>query len=168
MGWGLPGLGAAVMVSQFRIVKGMFDMWRTILEAFPSADARPPADPGVLDRIEGELGQPLPPALRSFLLESDGVEGAYGEDVVWSAGRILRDNLATRASAELRSLYMPFEPLLFFGDNGGGDRFAFVRTPERDDVFVWDHETDGRSLVSGSLEAYLRSALGSGGGDWYR
>lgn len=26
-------------------------------------------------------------------------------------------------------LYMPFDALLFFGDNGGGDQFAFVQTP---------------------------------------
>ncbi|MEV6109751.1 hypothetical protein AB0M28_34335 [Streptomyces sp. NPDC051940] len=62
---------------------------------------------------------------------------------------------------------MPFEPLMFFGDNGGGDQFAFVRTPERDEVFVWDHETDGRYLAEYSLEQYLERALREKG-DWYR
>jgi hypothetical protein len=147
-------------------------MWSDILAGFPAAEPHPPADPAALDRIEQSLGQPLPPALRAFLLESDGLDGEYGEEVVWSAERIARDNIDFRTAPELRSLYMPFEPLLFFGDNGGGDQFAFVRIPERperdDDVFVWDHETDSRSLVSGSLEGYLRAALGSGGGDWYR
>ncbi|MGW0081206.1 hypothetical protein [Streptomyces sp. NPDC003393] len=31
-------------------------------------------------------------------------------------------------------LYTPFDSLLFFGDNGGGDQFAFVPTPERPDI----------------------------------
>lgn len=143
--------------------------WREVLEEFGTVEPRPAADPGALHRVEEALGQPLPSALRSFLLETDGVEGPYGEDVVWPAERIRDDNLALRSGTpELRSLYMPFETLLFFGDNGGGDQFAFVRTPPRDDVFVWDHETDGRSRVADDLESYLRAALGSEGGDWYR
>jgi hypothetical protein len=29
-----------------------------------------------------------------------------------------------------------FDSLMFFGDNGGGDQFAFVRRPEAQEVFV--------------------------------
>jgi exonuclease I len=43
-----------------------------------------------------------------------------------------------------------------------------VRKPERNEVFVWDHETDSRTLISTSLESYARSALESDGDDWYR
>ncbi|PWI17437.1 SMI1/KNR4 family protein [Streptomyces sp. Act143] len=135
-------------------------MWREIVAAYPEARAATPADPAALDRAEAGLGQRLPPGLRALLLECDGVVGQTGEDVVWSAARILDDNLAFRRTPAFRSLYMPFEPLMFFGDDGGGDQFAFVRVPERDhDVFVWDHETDSRSFVAGNLEAYLRHAL---------
>ncbi|MFC9848366.1 SMI1/KNR4 family protein [Streptomyces sp. NPDC060223] len=122
----------------------------------------------MLDRIEAALGQTLPQDLRAFLLESNGVEDEYGTDVIWSAERILSDNLSFRENDRYRSLYMPFDSLVFFGDNGGGDQFAFVRTPERSEVFVWDHETDSRKLVSSSLENYLRSAMESDGEDWYR
>ncbi|MEU0046392.1 SMI1/KNR4 family protein [Streptomyces werraensis] len=143
-------------------------MWRDLIEWFPSAESDGPADPSLLDRIESELGQSLPSDLRSFLLESDGLADEYGTDVVWSAQRILDDNMHFRGDEQFRSLYMPFDSLMFFGDNGGGDQFAFVRVPERNEVFVWDHETDSRNLVSPALESYLRSALGSDGEDWYR
>ncbi|MCO4699656.1 SMI1/KNR4 family protein [Streptomyces sp. RO-S4] len=143
-------------------------MWRDVIGSFPSVESSSPADPSLLDRIESELGQSLPEDLRSFLLESDGLTDEYGADVVWPAQRILDDNISFRGDEQFRSLYMSFDSLMFFGDNGGGDQFAFVRVPERSDIFVWDHETDGRDLVSPNLESYLRSALGSGGEDWYR
>ncbi|MFI7012147.1 SMI1/KNR4 family protein [Streptomyces sp. NPDC050145] len=127
-----------------------------------------PALPEALNRIEEQLGQQLPSALRELLLETDGIEDDYGTEYVWSAKRILEDNASFRSQADFRDLYMPFDALMFFGDNGGGDQFAFVRTPERDDVFVWDHETDSRTWVAPSLDRYLRSALESDGEDWYR
>ncbi|MBQ0880393.1 MULTISPECIES: SMI1/KNR4 family protein [Streptomyces] len=143
-------------------------MWREIIEEFPSAEPREPATPQSLERIQAALGVPLPGELHSLLLETDGVLDEYGTEVIWSAERILGDNVAFRGDEQYRTLYMPFDPLVFFGDNGGGDQFAFVCRPPRDEVFVWDHETDGRNLVSPSLEAYVRSALGSDGEDWYR
>ncbi|MFI7317733.1 SMI1/KNR4 family protein [Streptomyces venezuelae] len=118
--------------------------------------------------VESGLGQSLPRALLALLLETDGVEDEYGTEVVWSAERILSENSTLRSDGPHRELYMPFDSLLFFGDNGGGDRFAFVRTPERDDIFVWDHETDSRNWISPNLESFLRSALGNAGEDWYR
>ncbi|GAA2397126.1 SMI1/KNR4 family protein [Streptomyces coeruleofuscus] len=143
-------------------------MWRELVEAFPKAEVRDAVDPGTLDRIESVLGQSLPGDLRAFLLESDGLTDEYGTDVIWSAERILDDNLSFRHDQQYESLYMEFDSLMFFGDNGGGDQFAFVRRPERHEVFVWDHETDSRNLVAPSLERYVRSALESDGEDWHR
>jgi hypothetical protein len=143
-------------------------MWREIALEFPNAELNDPASEDALTLIEERLVQPLPSSLRSLLVETDGINAEYGVEVVWSAERILAENISLRSNDQLRSLYMPFDPLLFFGDNGGGDQFAFVRTPARDDVFVWDHETDSRNWISSSLESFLRSALGSGGEDWYR
>ncbi|MFI8831135.1 SMI1/KNR4 family protein [Streptomyces afghaniensis] len=76
---------------------------------------------------------------------------------------MLGDNLSFRNDEQYKSLYMKFDSLMFFGDNGGGDQFAFVRRLERHEVFVWDHETDSRILVAPSLERYVRSALESDG-----
>jgi hypothetical protein len=129
----------------------------------------PPATETALGEIERTTGQPLPVPLSELLRECDGVRGPY-EDVVWDAAEIARRNaqFRTEFGNGADGLYMPFEPLLFFGDNGGGDQFAFPRIPLRDAVFVWDHETDGRHLVARSLESYVRQALEGSGGDWYR
>ncbi|MDI3405055.1 SMI1/KNR4 family protein [Streptomyces cavernicola] len=112
----------------------------------------PPADPAEAER---RLGGPLPGQLVALLRESDGIEGPYGEDLVWPLSRIVADNLHFWSDRSLAELYMPFTPLLFFGDDGGGDQFAFVRTPARPDVFVWEHEDDSRRWVARDLRDHL-------------
>ncbi|WP_237330074.1 SMI1/KNR4 family protein [Streptomyces sp. BA2] len=131
------------------------------------AELAEPATSEALAEVERVLGQPLPEDLASLLRECNGMCGHFGTDVVWSAERIAKENASFRASADFAKLYMPFEPLMFFGDNGGGDRFGFVRVPLRDDVFVWDHETDGRSWAANGLDDYLRRTL-EDSGDWWR
>ncbi|MBP2056083.1 hypothetical protein J2Z21_009100 [Streptomyces griseochromogenes] len=131
-------------------------------------ELRDAVDPDVLAAIEEQLGQPLPESLRELLTETDGIGGDYGTEVVWTAEKILGENQSFRTNEQFRNLYMPFDAFMFFGDNGGGDQFAFVRTPARDEISVWDHETDSRTWVASSLESYVRSALGGDGEDWYR
>lgn len=144
-------------------------MWRELASEFTGVDLQGPAGGAALAAIEQGLGQSIPQALRELLLETDGIADDYGTDVIWSAEKILSDNEEFRQNEQFRGLYQSFDVLMFFGDNGGGDQFAFVRRPARDDeIFVWDHETDSRTWVAGSLENYLRSALGSDGEDWYR
>jgi hypothetical protein len=142
-------------------------MWRELLAEFSDVELHGPATESSLTDIEDELGQPVPLSLRTLLTETDGIEAQYGTELVWSADKILAENKAFRNNEQFRTLYMPFDSLMFFGDNGGGDQFAFVQTPERQDVFAWDHETDSRIWVSPSLDSFLRSALTSGE-DWYK
>ncbi|MFI9355121.1 SMI1/KNR4 family protein [Streptomyces lydicus] len=144
-------------------------MWREMIAGFGGqVDFHDPADSHILDQIEQRLDQPLPTPLKQLLLESDGLDDEFGTEVVWSAQRILEDNQQFRTEESFRDLYMPFNDVMFFGDNGGGDQFAFVRNPPRNDVFVWDHETDARNWVSGSLEDYLQRSIQAEGEDWYR
>ncbi|MER6076636.1 SMI1/KNR4 family protein [Streptomyces sp. NPDC001817] len=110
----------------------------------------PPAGDDVLTGVERALGQRLPEDLAELLQECNGVT-YQGLDVIWPVERIIADNAAFRVSREFVDLYMPFEPLMFFGSNWGGDQFACIRTPARDEVFVWDHETDSRRPIQALL-----------------
>ncbi|MEV4508388.1 SMI1/KNR4 family protein [Dactylosporangium sp. NPDC049525] len=143
-------------------------MWiELITELFPEAEFAPPADRAALDDLEQALGQRLPVGLRELLAEADGVLGDLNLDVVWSAERILADNQAFRTSEDFAELYAPFDGLLFFGDNGGGDQFAFLTDAHGEGVFVWEHETDTRRKVADDLADYLRRILTADGDDWY-
>lgn len=118
---------------------------------------RPPGSAGDLQRIEATLGVALPDDLRSLLMQSDGVDGIYGLGLVWPSARILEDNVKFRTYPDFRDLYMPFEPLLFFGDAGNGDQFAYTICGGRvrPDIFVWNHEDDSRSWNAPDLERYF-------------
>ncbi|MFF2075044.1 SMI1/KNR4 family protein [Kitasatospora sp. NPDC058162] len=121
-----------------------------------------------LDEAERRLGFGLPGELRGLLLESDGIVGHTAVDSVWAVEQIVEQNLLFRSDPSFAQLYMPFDALLFFGDNGGGDQFAFVRTPRRPDIFVWEHESDSRRWVARDLKDYLGRCLAQGGDDWYQ
>ncbi|MGW3633218.1 SMI1/KNR4 family protein [Streptomyces sp. NPDC005122] len=144
-------------------------MWReAALEIFPKAKFRSPARTETLADAEHRLGRGLPADLRQLLLESDGLIGHTAVDTVWPVERIVEQNLLCRTDGSFAQLYMSFDALLFFGDNGGGDHFAFVQTPRRPDIFVWEHETDSRRWVAGDLRDYLGRSLAEGGDDWYQ
>lgn len=144
-------------------------MWReTVSQVFSEAKFSDPAQESDLAEAERRLGRALPPELRKLLLETDGVIGHTSVDTVWPIDQIIEQNLSFRSDASFALLYMPFDPLLFFGDNGGGDQFAFVQSPQRPDIFVWEHETDSRRWVAGHLKDYLERSLREGGDDWYQ
>ncbi|MGW3097372.1 SMI1/KNR4 family protein [Streptomyces sp. NPDC001102] len=131
-------------------------MWTDVIVALPgTVGFRPPVSESSLIRCATLLGHALPADLVSLLRESDGIEGEYGDGLVWSAERIASENLDLRGNAELASLYMPFDPLLFFADAGNGDLFALLSRIDRPDVFIWNHEDDSRTWVAPSLAKYL-------------
>ncbi len=122
-----------------------------------------PASESQLAAVEQALGIRLPALLREFLLEADGVTADYGSGVIWSAADIQKRNQEFRTLASFRDLYMPFDHLLFFGEDGGGDQFAFAIHADgqvhKHDVFRWEHETDARSWFAGRLEQFLETRL---------
>lgn len=113
------------------------------------------ASAATLRACEAGLGQSLPEDLADLLRESNGIEGEHRLGLIWPARRIKADNRMFRTNPTFGNLYMPFEPMLFFADAGNGDQFAFVIRDRPADVFVWDHETDSRSMVAPSLATYL-------------
>jgi hypothetical protein len=131
-------------------------MWRDKISRWTdTADFNAPATPAAIEACERALGQRLPGDLAELLLECDGVTGEYDLGLVWPVERIKTDNLAFRANPDFASLYMPFDPLLFFADAGNGDQFAFVLRDRPADVFVWNHETDSRTWIAPSVDTYL-------------
>ncbi|MER5668997.1 SMI1/KNR4 family protein [Streptomyces mirabilis] len=131
-------------------------MWTELVTALPGPTAFQPAASEVsLRRCATVLRHPLPEDLAALLRESNGIEGEYGAGLIWPAERIASENLTMREDAELATLYMPFDPLLFFADAGNGDLFALLPTIRRPDVFVWNHEDDSRTWVAPNLAKYL-------------
>ncbi|MFG2888906.1 SMI1/KNR4 family protein [Streptomyces sp. NPDC048248] len=134
-------------------------MWREIArQALPEVELSEPADPAMVTTAEQRLGCSIPTELVVLLQETDGIVGHDGVETLWPLSRIAEENLHFRSDRAFVDLYMPFDPLLFFGDNGGGDRFAFVRTPPRPDVFVWNTRTtvvDGLPGTCGTTSAGL-------------
>ncbi|MFD3698063.1 SMI1/KNR4 family protein [Streptomyces sp. NPDC058646] len=131
-------------------------MWTELVTALPGTTTLQPAvSEASLQRCAAALGHPLPADLTALLRESNGIEGEYGEGVIWSAEQIASENLTLREDLALATLYMPFDPLLFFADGGNGDLFALLPSFRRPDVFMWNHENDSRTWVAPNLATYL-------------
>ena len=57
---------------------------------------------------------------------------------------------------------MPFDNLLLFGEEANDDLYAFVILKDkinRDDIFIWEHETDSRNWFASNLKKYLEKRL---------
>lgn len=134
--------------------------WKQLLAAVaPEAKFSDPTSEENILSVEQELGVALPQELRKLLLEFDSATADYGVDVVWSSAEICRRNLEFRQMEGFRELYMPFDNLLFFGDDGGGDQFAFAIQMDREihnpDIFRWEHETDSRIWFADHLRQFF-------------
>ncbi|RNL86897.1 SMI1/KNR4 family protein [Halostreptopolyspora alba] len=143
-------------------------MWRELIdELYPGAELPAPADEATIAEIEKALSLPLPFELGSLLGECNGVYNQYGDAVVWSAERLIEDNLAMRREPDALELYAPFDELIFFGDSDMGPQFAYVHTDYGPGIIVWDQETDHRRLAVVSLRDYLIRCLTQGNA-WFR
>ncbi|WP_018349386.1 SMI1/KNR4 family protein [Longispora albida] len=127
-----------------------------------------PATEAELAAIADRLGQQVPEELSALLGEVGTVQDAYGTDIVWPADRIAEENSEFRSDVSYGELYMPFDSLMFFGEAGDGSRFAYVRQPVRPDVFVWDHETDGRWWIASGMRDFLSRYFAAEAPDWYQ
>ena len=109
-------------------------------------------------KCETALEIEFPKLLTDLLLETNGIHGEYGLRLLWTIEEILETNKEFRNNVDFKSLYMPFDNLLFFADAGTGDQFAFpIQDGEirRKDVFVWDHEDDSREWIAPDLLKYF-------------
>ncbi|WP_409340475.1 SMI1/KNR4 family protein [Paenibacillus sp. MBLB4367] len=121
-----------------------------------------PVTESQLLEVESLLQVDLPDSLKEFLLESNGVIGEYGCDIIWTLERIKKDNQEFRKNNDFKELYMPFDHLLFFSDAGNGDQFAFPILNGKivkEDIYVWNHEDDSRTWISSSLSSFIKGWL---------
>lgn len=136
--------------------------WRSLIQGLASdAEFAMGASVERISAAEEALRVSLPAELRCLLLESDGVQADHS--VIWSCAELAKQNIDFRSSENFRELYMPFDNLLFIGADGGGDQFAYAiaadgRIPNND-IYRWDHETDGRPWFSAHLRQYLERRL---------
>jgi hypothetical protein len=108
-------------------------------------------------QAESLLGIEFPTDLVNLLKETNGVDTEYGE-FLWSARKIAEENLAFRQNPDFARIYMPFDPLLFFGQELNGDLYAYrilQGEVQPETVYRWDHESDSRQFVAAHLPSFV-------------
>jgi len=129
--------------------------WKAVIRKLkPQCEFHPPADPAAIRAAEKKLNVVFPDALKNLLLETNGVD----DWLVLSIERILETNVEMRTYPDFPELYMPFDNLLFFGGNGGGDLYGYRilnGKVDADNVYEWEHENDSRNWVASALNDFL-------------
>ena len=134
-------------------------MWKEYIQSATTGyHFTKPAIKSDISQIKEQLHVDLPTDLLELLSETNGVFDEFNCPLVWSTNQIIKDNLFFRTFNDYKDIYMPFDHLLFFSDAGNGDLFGFPilnGSIQRDDVFVWDHESDSRKWVASSLKDFI-------------
>jgi hypothetical protein len=135
-------------------------VWRErILRAFADAKFTQPATSDQIAEAERQLEVRLPDELKGLLRESNGVSANYSSPFLWSVDEIVEQNRMFRANTDFAELYMPFDCLLFFGADGGGDQFAYRilagTIPDTSWIYRWCHENDSRHWFASNLHDYF-------------
>ena len=144
-------------------------MWRELIQELgEDVGFDPPASSLQVAEVEEALQVALPNDLKELLREANGVWALYGTALVWSTERIIKENLEYRTFPNFKELYMPFDPLLFFGDEGNGDLYAFLILAGKirgSNIFLWDHETGSRRWYAFGLQRYLEMRIAADRGE---
>ena len=134
-------------------------MWKNLASSINNkCEFKSAVSASAIIRAEGILNIKLPHALKECLSETNGILGEYNLNLIWPIERIESSNIEFRENIDFKELYMPFDSLLFFGDAGNGDQFAFpILSGEvrRNDVFVWSHEDDSRTWIAPNLQHFV-------------
>lgn len=135
-------------------------MWKDYIGTISKEYAfKSPASEAELRHITDVLHVELPRKLLELYRETNGVFDQFGCPLIWSTTQIVKDNSFFRNFTDYQDLYMPFDHLLFFSDNGCGDLFGYRILNgciETEDIYVWNHEDDSRTWVASSLETFIK------------
>lgn len=114
---------------------------------------------GEIAQIKKKLNVELPKKLLELYSETNGVFDSFNCPLIWSTSQIIEDNSFFRNFKDYKDIYMPFDHLLFFSDNGCGDLFGYRILSggiQTEDIYVWNHEDDSRTWVASSLELFIK------------
>lgn len=91
--------------------------------------------------------------------QTNGVYGNNGISFIWSIEQLIRENIFLRTIHEPRDFIKPLDTFLFFSDAGNGDLFGYSivnGSIQNEDINVWNHEDDSRSVIAISLEEFIK------------
>lgn len=127
-------------------------MWKELIQGFSDeATFEAPATEQQIIAVEDALKIGLPDDLKALLLETNGLFDSTMANFIYSTDEIIQSNQNMRTFEGFEDLYMPFDNLLIFGEDGGGDLFAFSITKNGQfgfGLFRWNHEDDSRTSMS--------------------
>jgi hypothetical protein len=136
------------------------EMWIDYLSGiYKECEFKAPASEAEIASIKEDLNVGLPAKLAGLYNETNGVYGSYGTSFIWSTEQMVRENLFFRTLHEYRDLIKPLDTFLFFSDAGNGDLFGYAIEDgmiQSEEIFVWNHEDDGRSVIASSLEEFIK------------
>jgi len=135
-------------------------MWKDYIGAISIEHSfTQPASIGEIAQIKKKLNVELPKKLLELYSETNGVFDSFNCPLIWSTSQIVEDNSFFRNFKDYKDIYMPFDHLLFFSDNGCGDLFGYrilSGSIQTEDIYVWNHEDDSRTWVAPSLELFIK------------
>lgn len=138
-------------------------MWKDYIGTISNEYSfKPSASNTEIIQITEELNVELPKMLWALFKETNGVFDRFGCPLIWSTSQIIKDNLFFRNFEDYKDIYMPFDHLLFFSDNGCGDLFGYKILNGRiqtEDIYVWNHEDDSRMWVASSLKVFIKGCI---------
>jgi hypothetical protein len=122
------------------LCRGTDEFWRILAECDKRVQLRPQATDADIARLRDFVGDSLPGGLEEFLRRSNGLLFDF-DPIVLPVDSIIS---ATERIHSYPST-LPSSHLLFFGDFGDGDMFAFAKRKDGEwspDVLWWEHERD--------------------------
>jgi len=138
-------------------------MWSDYISSISNEYSfKAPATNTEIIQIKDRLNVELPEKLLELFSETNGVFDSFGCPLIWSTSHIVKDNLFFRNFGDYKDIYMPFDHLLFFSDNGCGDLFGFKilnGSIQTEDIYVWNHEDDSRTWIAPSLEKFIKGII---------
>lgn len=111
--------------------------------------------------VKDAFGIEILPELQEFYARGMTTE----DDLIYSYSDAMRINDQFRNDPGFTELYMPFDHVYIFGGAGNGDFYLLTYTKSQERhmyIFIWDHETDGRTPYCWHFDDFLARS-----GSWY-